>query len=127
MRRIQLWALAFGMFMISPIHSFSSDGNATQQTVILKINDLSEDLNVQIFNFFKVHSDVRVLNSCQELGLVVFKFVGVEELGSQATSHLVSAILKDQFSIEQVEVMQNYSMNDVNIDCRVKKSTLLGQ
>ena len=127
MRRIQLWVMSLGMFIFIPIQSFSSDGDATQQTVILKINDLTEDLNVEIFMFFTNYNDVMVINSCQELGLVVFKFVGIDELGSQAVSHLVSAILKEQFSIEQVEIMQDYSMNDVNIDCRVKKGALLGQ
>ena len=127
MRRIQLWVVSFGMFIFFPLDSFSSDNLTSEQTVIIKINELSQDLNVEIYRFFMNHSDVKVINSCQELGLVVFKFVGSGQLGNQAVSHIVSSILKDQFSVDQVEVKSNYSQNDVNVDCRAKKQSLLGQ
>ncbi|NND77665.1 MAG: hypothetical protein HKN39_05735 [Flavobacteriales bacterium] len=127
MRKIQLWVMSLGMFMFFPFQSFSTDQVVSDETVIVKIKDLSSDLNVEIYQYFLQRNDVKVINSCQELGLVVFKSVSSQNSGSQAIAHVVGAILKDQFSIEDVKVMQDYSMNDVNIDCRAKKNALIGQ
>ena len=127
MRKIQLWVMSLGMFIFIPFQSFSTDQVISDGTVIVKIKDLTSDLNMDIYQYFLERNDVKVINSCQELGLIVFKSVGEQNSGSQSIAHVVGALLKDHFSIEEVEVMQDYTMNEVNIDCRAKKNALIGQ
>ncbi|MEM7161440.1 MAG: hypothetical protein AAF487_03270 [Bacteroidota bacterium] len=98
-----------------------------KEAFVIQIENLSEDQNVEIFRHFIRDQEVRVINTCQELGLVVFQVQSKSELGALGASHSVRTLLKNRFGIENAKLLSSYSQNDVNVDCRAKKQELIEQ
>ncbi len=123
LRKMTLVCL-FSIFSLSIYYGNSIDDN---RAYVVKIENLSEDQNVQIFRFFMEHHDLKVINSCQELELVVFKYIGNDELNVEGLSYLIKRLLENEFNISNVELLKDYSQNDVNLNCRAKKQELIGR
>lgn len=123
LRKMTLVCL-FSIFILSSYFGNSVDDN---KAYVVKIENLTEDQNVQIFRFFMDHHDLKVINSCQELNLVVFKYVGNDGLNVEGLSFLINRLLENEFNISNAELLSDYSQNDVNVNCRAKKQELIGQ
>ena len=127
MRKVIFRVVLVCAFSVFSIFSLNGNDFPSNQTIIVQIDNLSEEQNVQIFRYFMNHTDLKVINTCQELGLVVFQYKGDDDIAEHGISHLVSSLLKEKFNIEEVNWLQDYAQNDVNINCRAKKRELLGQ
>jgi len=112
----------FSIFSLSIYYGNSIDDN---KAYVVKIENLTEDQNVQIFRFFMEHHDLKVINSCQELELVVFKYIGDDELNVEGLSYLINRLLENKLNISNAELLKDYSQNDVNLNCRAKKQELI--
>lgn len=115
------------LFSIFSLASYYANGLEDNKAYVVKIENLTENQNVQIFRYFMEHHDLKVINSCQELELVVFKYVGNDELNVEGLSYLINRLLKTEFDISSAELLSDYSQNDVNLNCRAKKQELIGQ
>jgi len=114
----------FSIFSLSSYYGNSVEDN---KAYVVKIDNLTQDQNVQIFRYFMEHHDLKVINSCQELELVVFKYIGNDELNVEGLSYLIKRLLRTEFDISNAELLNDYSQNEVNVNCRAKKHELIGQ
>jgi len=123
LRKMTLVCL-FSIFSLSSYYGNSVEDN---KAYVVKIDNLTQDQNVQIFRYFMEHHDLKVINSCQELELVVFKYIGNDELNVEGLSYLIKRLLRTEFDISNAELLNDYSQNEVNVNCRAKKHELIGQ
>ena len=127
MRTLFMLLLATVLVFFTAQNTFANLSETENEAIVIKIDGLTQTQNVNIYTLFSERNDLRVINSCQELGLVVIQYRGEAEVSKVGVSNMVRTILRDQLSISDFQLMQDYALDAVNTDCRLNKRKELGQ
>lgn len=127
MRTLYMLLLATGLVFITAHFAVANYNETNNESIVIKIDGLTQTQNVNIYTFFSERNDLRVINSCQELGLIVIQYLGQGELSKVGISNMVRTMLRNELEISEFQLMEDYALDAVNIDCRENKRKLMGQ
>ena len=127
MRTLFTLLLAIFLVFFTAQSAYAKLSETENEAIVIKIDGLTQTQNVNIYTLFSERNDLRVINSCQELGLVVIQYRGEAEISKVGISNMVRALLRDQLSISDFQLMEDYALDAVNTDCRLNKRKELGQ
>lgn len=127
MRTLFTLLLAIFLVFFTAQSAYAKLSETENEAIVIKIDGLKQTQNVNIYTLFSERNDLRVINSCQELGLVVIQYRGEAEISKVGISNMVRALLRDQLSISDFQLMEDYALDAVNTDCRLNKRKELGQ
>ncbi|MFT4660060.1 MAG: hypothetical protein ACI8XB_000317 [Patiriisocius sp.] len=98
---------------------FSTDLPKNPPYVILAINDMTNSQNLEIHDLFSKDTKVKLINSCQQLGLLVFESKdGVRISSFEIEAYLKVKLAGTSYRNKSIVFPEGMTKDKVNQDCR---------
>lgn len=120
-----LIAIIAALFLcINP--SFSQEHPESGAELVVLFNDYSEELNMDVQVAFQNDPSLVVINSCDALGIIVFKSKAGSEMNKVQAKSYLTIKMKDKLQLESgsYKVEEELSPSEVLILCRKKMQAI---
>ncbi len=127
MRRLS--TLLFLLFVCFFSSLSSQDFSGDDKTIVMKLNEFDEDINMAVYSAFEKDAKLAIINSCDALGLIVFapksgQSISKAQLRSYVTVRMNELKAQIPSSFEYVDEL---SASEVLIQCRQKMQELFNE
>lgn len=112
------WRLAITLITLSSSLSTIYAQSQVDHAIIIEVNDFNGEKNMMFYELFRSDPDVKVVNSCDVLGMVVLVPSGQMTMSKQALKSYVDLRLKETMEESEYTLRDDLTPMQVMVDCR---------